>query len=101
MKPNSHHLAIVPENKVFTYLCILVHGKAKGLDGIVKDLSSVIAGPLSHIINMFIIQDSASDDLMIARGVVPYFKKDDYTKVGNYRPVSIINIISKIGLRTS
>ena len=33
------------------------------------------------------------DDLKSAR-VVPLFKKNDKTEVGNYRPVSILTIIS-------
>ena len=28
--------------------------------------------------------------------VVPLFKKNDKTEVGNYRPVSVLNIISKV-----
>lgn len=35
------------------------------------------------------------DDLKSAR-VVPLFKKSDKTEVGNYRPVSILSIISKV-----
>ena len=35
------------------------------------------------------------DDLKSAR-VVPLYKKNDKTEVGNYRPVSVLSIISKI-----
>ena len=35
------------------------------------------------------------DDLKTAR-VVPLFKKNDKTDVGNYRPVSILSTVSKI-----
>jgi len=35
------------------------------------------------------------DDLKTAR-VVPLFKKNDKTEVGNYRPVSILSIVSKV-----
>ena len=41
------------------------------------------------------IQGIVPDDLKSAR-VVPIFKKNDKTKVGNYRPVSILSIISKV-----
>ena len=35
------------------------------------------------------------DDLKLAR-VVPLYKKSDKTDVSNYRPVSILSIISKV-----
>jgi hypothetical protein len=42
-----------------------------------------------------LIQGIVPDDLKAAR-VVPLFKKNDKTEVGNYRPVSILSIVSKI-----
>ena len=50
---------------------------------------------LCHIINLSLIQGSVPDSLKSAR-VFPLFKKNDNTEVGNYRPVSILNVISKI-----
>ena len=44
---------------------------------------------------MSIIQGSVPDELKSAR-VVPLYKKNDKTDVGNYRPVSILSIVSKI-----
>ena len=41
------------------------------------------------------IQGVIPNDLNSAR-VVPLFKKSDKTEVGNYRPVSILTIISKV-----
>ena len=61
----------------------------------VKDGSSIIAAPLAHVINLSLIQGVVPDDLKSA-SVVPLFKKNDKLCVGNYRPVSILNIISKI-----
>ena len=87
------------ENTVMKYLVNLSANKATGLDGIparfVRDSASVISYPLAHIINLSIIQGSVPDDLKTAR-VVPLFKKNDKTEVGNYRPVSILSIISKV-----
>ena len=75
----------------------LVLKKATGLDGIparfVRDSASIIACPLRHVINLSLIQGIVPDDLKSAR-VVPIFKKNDKTAVGNYRPVSILSIIS-------
>ena len=44
---------------------------------------------------MSLIQDIVPDDLKAAR-VVPIFKKNDKTEVENYRPLSILSIISKV-----
>ena len=49
----------------------------------------------SHVLILSFIQGTIPDDLKSAR-VVPLFKKNDRTEVGNYRPVSILTIISKI-----
>ena len=81
------------------YLNSLGINKATGLDGIpshfVRDGASIIACPLTHVINLSLIQGVLPDDLKSAR-VVPLFKKNDKTEVGNYRPVSILMIISKV-----
>ena len=73
--------------------------KPTGFDGIPvrfeKDIASIIACPLRHVINLSLIQGIVTDDLKSAR-VVPIFKKNDKTEVGNYRPVTILSIISKV-----
>ena len=102
--PDSYTFSVVSENKVLGYLNRLIANKlsankATGLDGIpslfVRDGASIIACPLSHVINLSLIQGTIPDDLKSAR-VVPLFKKNDRTEVGKYRPVSILAIISKI-----
>ena len=96
---NAYSFSIVTEGKVLKLLNALSINKATGLDGIpsrfVRDSASIIVSPLTHIINLSIIQGVVPDDLKIAR-VVPLFKKNDKTEVGNYRPVSILSIISKV-----
>ena len=97
--PNNFALSIVYENTILKYLNKLSDNKATGLDGIssrfVRDSASIITCPLTHIVNLSIIQGSVPDDLKSAR-VIPLYKKNDKTEVGNYRPVSILSIISKI-----
>ena len=97
--PNNFSFKLVSEVKIFKHLNCLSSSKATGLDGIparfVKDGASIIAGPLSHIVNLSIIQGSVPDSLKLAR-VTPLFKKNDKTQVGNYRPVSVLSIISKV-----
>ena len=73
--------------------------KATGLDGLpakfLKDGASTIAKPLTHIINMSITSGQFPKELKCAK-IVPIYKKKLKTDPGNYRPVSILSIISKI-----
>ena len=55
----------------------------------------IIACPLTHVINLSLVQGVVPDDFKSAR-VVPLCKKSDKARVGNYRPVSILMIISKV-----
>jgi len=96
---NSCSLSIVTENNVLKYLNKLSASKATGLDGIssrfVSDGASIICCPLTHVINLSIIQGVVPDDFKAAR-VVPLYKKGNKNEVGNYRPVSILCIVTKI-----
>ena len=73
--------------------------KATGLDEIpakyLKDGSSVISKLLTHIINLSITTGSIPDDLKMAR-IVPLYNKNSKTHVGNYRPISVLSVISKV-----
>ena len=99
MRPNNFAFSLVSEKQIFKYLNELNSNKSTGLDGIparfVRDSAPVIASKLTHIINLSLIQGVVPDDLKSAR-IVPIFKKNDKTEVGNYRPVSILSVISKI-----
>ena len=99
VKPNDYSFSIVSENKILKCVGRLGAKKATGLDGIpacfVRDSASIIACPLRHVINLSLIQGIVPDDLKSAR-VVRIFRKNDKTEVGNYRPVSILSIISKV-----
>ena len=73
--------------------------KAIGLDNLparcIKDGASVIAGPMTHMINLSLGVGRVPVDMKLAR-VVPLHKKNSKTEVGNYRPVSILNSMSKV-----
>ena len=70
-----------------------------GIDGIsVKLLKAIAPGiilPLTHILNQSLISGIFPDTLKIAK-VIPLYKKDDRCIVGNYRPVSLLNALSKV-----
>ena len=75
---------IALENYVMKYLNSLSANKASGHDGIpsrfVRDSASIIASPLTRYLS--IIQSVGPDDLKSAK-VVPLFKKNEKTEVGN------------------
>ena len=61
--------SIVTENTVLKHLNKLGINKATGLDGIpswfVRDSASLIACPLTHVVNLSIIQGVVPDDLKL------------------------------------
>ena len=90
IRPNSYLFSIVSESKVLKYLNSQVI-----LSRFVRDCASIIACPLTHVINLSLIQGVVPDDLKSAREV-PLFKKSDKTDVCNYRPLSILTNIFKV-----
>ena len=89
----------VSEEKVLQMLLSLNSHKATGLDGLpakfLIDSAAVIVKPITYIINLSIKSGEFPDDLKRAK-VVPIYKKKEKTEPGNYRPVSILSIISKV-----
>ena len=77
VKPISYSLSVVSESKVLIHLNASSVYKPMGLDGIPsrvdRESASIIVCPLTHIINLSIIQGVIPDDLKSAR-VVPLFK---------------------------
>ena len=62
---------------------------------IMKKLSNDYVIPLTHCINMSIVQGDFPDTLKIAK-VIPIYEGDDEQMVQNYRPISILPFFSKI-----
>ncbi len=60
-----------------------------------KTVIEQIAKPLTHICNISFTTRIFSNELKIAK-VTPIYKKEDPSKFGNYRPVSVIPIFSNI-----
>ena len=73
--------------------------KAKGPDGIsakfVKISADIIDCHTANIINEDISNNKFSENAKTAT-VTPIFKKGDKTEIKNYRPVSLLNIFTKI-----
>ena len=95
----SFNLKHVTEDFVYKELCSLNISKSMGLDGIpakfLKDAAPILKIPITFLINLSISEGTVPDDLKMAK-VKPLYKKNDRLKPENYRPVSILSIVSKI-----
>ena len=76
-----------------------VRVKAVGLDNIparlLKDAADTVAKPLTIILNASLQSGRVPDDWKAAR-VSPLFKKGKAEDMDNYRPISILPVLSKI-----
>ena len=74
-------------------------GKSSRPDGInnriLKELSSPLSRPLSHLFN-YSMSKGIFPDIWKEANVSPLFKKDDPSSVSNYRPISLLNTIGKV-----
>ena len=77
----------------------LKRNKSTGVDdlplGMLKDVASEIAKPISYVINLSLRTGQVPTDWKIAR-VVPVHKSRSTVDFNNYRPISILPVISKI-----
>lgn len=96
--PNSFFLPPVSVLDVQTHIGSLRNKKCSvdTLPALVlKYISDILAPVLCSLINLSIANSTFPDSLKLAR-VVPLFKGGDSSCLGNYRPISILNIFSKI-----
>ena len=95
VRKESFAFSLVSEEKVLKYLLKFGANKATGLDVIparfINNSACIVTVPLARIINLSMITGGVPDDLKSA-----LFKKNDNTENDNYRPVSILNIVSKV-----
>ena len=95
----SFSLSPVSRHFICKQLSSLKVNKSTGLDGIssrfLKDGVDMISNPVLHIINLSISSEIVPSEFKMAR-VKPLFKKGSRLDVGNYRPVSILPVLSKI-----
>ena len=60
-----------------------------------KDAAQALAGPLTHLINLLFKHSAFPKRLKIAK-VIPIFKSGQRKYLDNYRPISILPILSRI-----
>ena len=95
----NFHFADITIDSVSKRLQKLNVSKATGMDGIsaniLKLTSTLIAPSITFIFNLSIRTGIYIDEWKFAR-VIPIYKSEDKRKCENYRPISILPIISKI-----
>ena len=98
-RPNSFNLHPVSETFISNELNNLNINKSTGYDEIpakfLKDSSSEIREVITYLINLSILTNVFPEEFKYAK-VKPLFKKGNKTEVENYRPISVLCIVSKI-----
>ena len=97
--PCKFELANVSEDLILKLLKNINVNKAAGIDNLsgrfLKDGADVLAKPISEICNLSIKYSVFPTDCQIAK-LKPLFKKGSTTLPKNYRPISLLPLISKI-----
>ena len=93
------NLVRLSAQKVKRYIAKIGLKKSTGVDNlspkILRLTSSVLAGPITNIVNRMLSTNQFPDQLKLAR-LSPIFKKEDPLLKSNYHPVSILPAISKV-----
>ena len=89
----------VNEKEIYDELKNLKRKKAQCLDdflpGLLKDATSLIAKPLTYVINISLSEGVIPTEWKAAK-VTPLHKSEPRTELENYRPISVLPALSKI-----
>ncbi len=100
---DSFQLKPVDEEFIHKKLLKIDVSKSTGLDKLparfVRDSADIITPPFTHIMNLSITTAVVPKEFKKAK-VIPLHKKNSRQDAGNFRPVSILPILSKIMERT-
>ena len=95
-RPNSiFHFSEISVDQVLTNLKQLEASKDKIPAKILKISASIIAPSLTAIFNLSLHTGIFISDWKLAR-VQPIYKSEDRTKCENYRPISVLPVVSKV-----
>ena len=99
IQTDAFHLTYITEIDIEKILRSRNVRKAAGIDDLLghflKDGSRVLSKPISELCNLSIKLGSFSDSCKIAK-LKPLFKKGSKTNPSDYRPISLLPLISKI-----
>ena len=101
--PEHFIFSSVSDDEIFRELRNLKRNKSTGLDnlppGRLKDAATIITKPLAYIINLSLQSGSVPTEWKAAK-IIPLFKSGSMIELDNYRPISILPVLSKILERT-
>ena len=93
------HLASVSENSILTILKATQVSKPAGIDNLsgrfLKDGAKVFSKPISDLYNLSITSEKFPDPCKVAK-LKALYKKGSLTESCNYRPISLLPLISKV-----
>ena len=96
---NKFELSHISEEKMPKYLTNLSPNKASGIDNLsarfLKDGANVLALPISQLCNLSIDLSTFPQNYKIAK-LSPQYKKESRTEAKNFRPISLLQILSKL-----
>ena len=96
---NKFEFSHVSNETVLNILQNLDVNKSAGIDNIaaifLRDGAEILASPLAQLCNLSIATSSFPDDCKTAK-IIPLYKKGSKTDPKNYRPISLLPLISKI-----
>ncbi|XP_077995944.1 uncharacterized protein LOC144449300 [Glandiceps talaboti] len=97
--PHSFFFYPVTKLDIVNTISALDIRKATGFDDIpcklIHEGRGEISNPLCHIINLSFCSGHFPELLKVAK-VLPFYKKGQINEPGNYRPISVLPVISKI-----
>jgi hypothetical protein len=97
--PNSLYLAPTDPNELQQIISKLKSKTSCGFDNIssklLKDISPYLLNPLTILINKSMEEGKMPDDLKLAK-VVPIHKSGNKQSLNNYRPISLLPVLSKL-----
>ena len=93
------NLASVSENSILTILKATKVSKAAGLDNLsgrfLKDEAKFLSKPISDLCNLSITSEKFPESCKVTK-LKPLYKKGSLTLPCNYRPISLLRLMSKV-----
>ena len=97
--PLSFEFLELSESRILNFISKMKSKSSYGADSIsnkvLKFIAPTIIQPLKHLINTSLRTGYFPDELKIAK-IIPIYKDSDSHKFSNYRPISLINSLSRL-----